>query len=266
LSLLAGRGFSAEDRQGSPRVVVVSQALARRLWGEASPIGKQLPLGEENGAPVSGTVIGVAADQRYGHLDDDPEPAMYVPRDQVGNARAESWILIRVTGQTRQIVGQVAETVRSLDAGQPIGELVSMNEVVSRSTAARRFNLLVVAAFATLALALAVLGIAGVTAYSLSQRTRELGIRVALGAERRDLMSLGLGEIGRVVAISAVVGLLAAFGAARTLRAMLYGVGPSDPLTYVAVTLLLAAAALLASYLPIRRAADADPMVTLRMD
>jgi putative ABC transport system permease protein len=223
-------------------------------------------LGEENGAPVSGTVIGVAADQRFGHLDDDPEPAMYVPRSQVRNARAESWILIRVTGETRETLARIREAVRTLDPGQPIGELVRMSEVVSRSTAARRFNLLLVAAFATLALVLAVLGIAGVTAYSLSQRTRELGIRMALGAERRDLLNMGLGEIGRVVAISAAVGVIAAFGAARALRAMLFGVGPSDPLTYVAVTLLLAAAAFLASYLPIRRAADADPMVTLRTD
>jgi predicted permease len=266
LSLLAGRGFTAEDRDGSPRVTIVSLTLARRLWGEVSPLGKPIPLGEENGVPVSATVVGVAADQRYGHLDDDPEPAMYLPRPQVRNARPESWILIRVAGETRETSARVREAVRSLDAGQPIGELVSMSEVVSRSTAARRFNLLLVAAFAALALALAVLGIAGVTAYSLSQRARELGIRVALGAEPKDLLSLGLGEIGRVVAISAAVGLIAALGAARALRAMLFGVGPSDPLTYVGATLLLAAAAFLASYLPIRRAADADPMVTLRTD
>jgi putative ABC transport system permease protein len=176
------------------------------------------------------------------------------------------WILMRSSGDIATLASRVREAVHSLDAGQPIGELVSMMDVVSRSTATRRFNLLLVGVFAALALGLAVTGIAGVTSYSLSQRTRELGIRVALGADRKRLLSLGLRETLGVVTAGAVLGVFAALGAARALRAMLFEVGPSDPLTYLVVTVLLVAVAITACYLPVQRAAQADPMITLRSE
>lgn len=261
MPLLAGRGFTPEDNLSSERTVVVNQALARRLWGDVPVVGKQLPMGKDHL-----TIVGVAADLRFGGLDEDPAPAMYLPLRQDQGDRTEMWLLMRSSGKVSTLATAVRQAVHSLDGEQPIGELVSMMDVVSRSTASRRFNMVLVTVFATLALGLAVIGIAGVTAYSLSQRTRELGIRMALGADRKSLLSLGLSEVLRVVAIGAGIGVLAAFGAARALRAMLFGVGPSDPLTYVLVTLLLAAVAITACYLPIQRAAKADPMITLRSE
>jgi len=261
MPLVAGRGLGSEDNPSSARSVVVSQALAHRLWGDESAVGKQLPLGDDRL-----TVVGVAADLRFGGLDQDPDPAMYIPARQDQGDRQEMWLLIRSSSRPATLAAGIREAVHALDPEQPIGELVSMMDVVTRSTASRRFNLLLVGVFATLALGLAVIGIAGVTAYSLSQRTRELGIRVALGADRSSLLNLGLGEALRVVAIGASVGVAAAFAAARSLRAMLFGVGPTDPLTYLAVTLLLAGVAFAACYLPIRRAANADPMVALRSE
>ena len=264
--MVAGRGFTRGDDASAPRVVVVSQALARRLWPGRNALGERLPLGGKVGARVEATVIGIAADQRYGRLDGDPDPAMYLPWRQGQDEIAEMWLLLRTTGDPVSLAGAVRGVVRSLDPSQPIGELVSMSEVVSRSTASHRFNTLLVSLFAALALGLAMVGIAGVTAYSLSQRTREMGIRMALGAERGDLFRLGFSEVTRLVAVGTALGLCAAFASARTLRAMLFGVGPSDPATYLGVTLLLAGAALAACYLPIHRATKADPMVTLRSE
>lgn len=261
MPMLAGRGFTPEDTRSSGRSVVVSQALARRLWGDAPVVGKQLPMGRDQL-----TVVGVAADLRFGRLDEAPSPAMYLPLRQDDGERPERWLLIRSTGEAAALAAGVREAVRSLDPGQPIGELVSMMDVVSRSTASRRFNMLLVSLFAALALGLAVVGIAGVTAYSLSQRARELGIRMALGADRRALLNLGLGDVLRIVGVGTGIGVLGAVGATRALRAMLFGVTPSDPPTYIAVILLLALVALVACYLPIRRAAKADPMVTLRSE
>ncbi len=262
MAMLAGRGFTAEDNASSEPVVVVSQTLAKRLWGENSAIGKQIPMGRSDHL----TVVGVAADLRFGKLDEDPAPAMYLPLSQDSGDRTEMWLLLRSSRDIGALSTAVRQAVKSIDPQQPVGELVSMMDVVSRSTAARRFNMLLVSVFAALALGLAVIGIAGVTAYSLSQRTRELGIRVALGADRKRLLNLGLSEVLRVVAAGAAFGVVGALGATRALRSMLFGVGPTDPFTYLLVTALLAAVAVIACYLPIQRAAKADPMVTLRSE
>ncbi|HSB52935.1 MAG TPA: ADOP family duplicated permease [Gemmatimonadales bacterium] len=261
MPLIEGRGLTREDNRSSSRSVVISRGLALRLWGDQPAVGKRIPQGTE---PL--TVVGVAQDLRFGRLDGEVQPAMYLPLRQESAERGELWFLIRFSGDPIPLAAGVKQAVRSVDRDQPIGELVSMMDVVSRSTASRRFNLLLVSVFAGLALGLAVIGIAGVTAYSLSQRTRELGIRVALGADRATLLKLGLGEVVRVVAVGAGVGLLLALLLTRALGSMLFGVGPSDPLSYLAGTMVVAGVALVACYVPIHRAAGADPIITLKAE
>ncbi len=259
--LVAGRGLTAEDTPAAPRSVVVSRALARRLWGEQPAVGRRIPAGHEEL-----TVVGVVEDLYFGRLDGEVEPAMYLPLRQDTDERAERWFLIRSGGDPAILAAGVKSTVRSLDREQPIGELVRMTDLVARSTASRRFNLLLVSVFAALALGLAVIGIAGVTAYSLSQRTRELGIRVALGADRARILRLGLGGVARVVAAGAGVGLVAAAIFTRALRSMLFGVSPSDPWSYLAGTAVVTLVALGACYFPIQRAARTDPIITLKAE
>jgi putative ABC transport system permease protein len=262
-----GRGFTAEDRAGAPTVAVVSARFARDLWPNADPIGKQFPLGGPRTGPRLITVVGVVDDLRSGSLDEvAARPALYTSALQE-EGQPEMWIAMRSrTGSPLKLAGAIRDAVRLADPQQPVGDLVSLEQLIGRQTAARRFNTTLLSAFAALAMVLALVGIYGVTSYALAQRYRELGIRLALGAKPRDIMRLLVNESLVRVVVGVVLGLGIALVAMRALTSMLYGVAPQDVATFAGMALLLAAVALAATWLPARRATRVDPMVTLRTE
>jgi putative ABC transport system permease protein len=263
-----GRGFTSEDRAGTPRVVIVSAQFASELWAGLDPIGKQLPLGgPRTGGPQLFTVVGVVDDLRSGQLDEaDIRPALYTAALQEGG-QPEMWVVMRSgAGAPLKLAGAIRDAVRVADSQQPIGDMVSLEQLIGRQTAARRFNTTLLGVFAMLALLLSLVGIYGVTSYAVAQRYRELGIRLALGATPRDVVRLLVGEsLGRVAA-GVVFGVAIALVVTRALASMLFGVQPRDGATFVVAALSFAAVALVATWLPARRATRVDPMVTLRAE
>jgi predicted permease len=262
-----GRGFTAEDRVGTPRVVVVSTLFARELWPGVDPIGKHVPMGGPRTGPQDCTVIGVVDDLRIGSLDDaGGRPALYTAALQEGG-QPQMWVVTRSrTGSPLKLVGAIRDAVRTADPQQPIGDIVSLEQLIGRQTAARRFNTTLLGVFAALAVVLALVGIYGVTSYAVAQRYRELGIRMALGAKPQDVVRLLVNESLVRVAAGVGIGLAIALVATRALSTMLFGVAPQDAATFAATALLLGAVALVATWLPARRATRVDPMVTLRTE
>ena len=259
-----GRGFTAEDRAGSPPVAVINRATADQLWPSQDPVGKQLTTGGP-GQPAS-TIVGVIDNLRSASLDVTPQPEIYRPASQQPDLR-EMWVALRASnGRPLQLVGAIRDAVHQADPEQSIGDIVSLEQLIGRQTAARRFNTTLLTIFALLAVGLALVGIYGVTAYAVTQRTRELGIRMALGARGVDVVGLLMRESLRRVAAGVGLGLLAALGVTRALTAMLFEVAPYDATTFVATALLLVAVALLATWVPARRATKVDPMVALRYE
>jgi putative ABC transport system permease protein len=265
IPLLRGRYFTNHDGPGSTHVLIISESLARKYWPGENPLGKRLKWGTAESADSWLTIVGVVGDVKQGPLDSVTALHTYEPYAQLGSAPS---LRIAVRGQ-REPAG-VAASVRAaasgLDHQLALGDVRPMGEVISRSTAGRRFSLSVVTAFAVLALALAAIGIYAVLAYSVARRTHEIGVRVALGAGRADVLRLVLAQGLRVTAIGIVFGVAGALGLTRFLRSLLYEVQPTDPPTFVAVLLLLVSVAVVASYLPARRAMRVDPMVALRYE
>jgi predicted permease len=263
-----GRGFTALDRTGAPRVAVVSRRFADALWPNEDPIGRQFPLGgPRDAARGPHTVIGVVDDLRSGMLDEPASrPALYVSSLQEPG-QSQMWVVVRSrTGSPLQLVSAIRDAIHLADAEQPIGDLVTLEQLISRQTAARRFNTTLLGVFALLAVGLALVGIYGVTSYAVAQRRRELGIRLALGARPRDVVRLLMRESLVRVTAGVVIGVAAALLASRALASMLYGVTPQDAATFAATAAILAGVALVATWLPARRATRVDPMEVLRTD
>ena len=262
-----GRGFGPEDRAGAPAVAVVSATFASELWPNQDPIGKQFPFRGPREAARPVTVIGVVDELRSASLEQpNPRPTLYLSSVQE-EGQPEMWVVMRSSrGAPLALVGALKDAVKLADPEQPIGDLVSLEQLVARQTAARRFNTTLLGAFALLAVGLALVGIYGVTSYAVAQRQRELGIRLALGARPKDVMRLLVGESLMRVVIGVMLGLAIALVASRALVSMLYGVQRWDPLTFAGTALLLGAVAIIATWLPARRATRVDPMVTLRTE
>src|SRR5213593_4544618 len=261
-----GRGFTAQDRVGAPPVAVINRATADQLWPGQDPIGRQLTIGGPGQPAGPLTVVGLIDNLRSASLDATPQPEIYQPASQQSGMR-EMWVALRAgNGRPLQLVGAIRDAVHQADAEQSIGDVVSLEQLIGRQTAARRFNTTLLTVFALLAVGLALVGIYGVTAYAVTQRTRELGIRMALGARGADVVGLLMAESLRRVATGVGLGLLAALGVTRALTAMLFEVAPRDATTFAATALLLVAVALLATWVPARRATKVDPMVALRYE
>jgi len=262
-----GRGFTPQDRAGAPLVAVINRATADQLWPAQDPIGRQLTIGfgpRQPAGPI--TIVGLIDNLRSASLDARPQPEIYRPAAQQSDLR-EMWVALRAgNGRPLQLVGAIRDAVHQADAEQSIGEVVSLEQLIGRQTAARRFNTTLLTIFALLALGLALVGIYGVTGYAVTQRTRELGIRMALGARGADVVRLLMRESLRRVAVGVGLGLLAALGVTRALSAMLFEVAPRDAVTFAATALLLIAVALVATWVPARRATKVDPMVALRYE
>ncbi len=261
-----GRSFTAQDRTGAPRVAVINRATADQLWPGQDPIGRQLTIGGPRGPGAPITIVGLIDNLRSASLDARPQPEIYSPASQQSETR-EIWVALRSgNGRPLQLVGAIRDAVHQADPEQSIGDIVSLEQLIGRQTAARRFNTTLLTIFALLAVGLALVGIYGVTAYAVTQRTRELGIRMALGARGVDVVGLLMAESLRRVAAGVGLGLLVALGVTRALSAMLFEVEPRDATTFVATALLLVAVALLATWVPARRATKVDPMVALRYE
>jgi len=261
-----GRSFTAQDRAGGPPVAVINRATADQLWPGQDPIGRQLTIGGPRGPGAPITIVGLIDNLRSASLDATPQPEIYRPAAQQ-SGMGEMWVALRAgNGRPLQLVGAIRDAVHQADPEQSIRDIVSLEQLIGRQTAARRFNTTLLTIFALLAVGLALVGIYGVTAYAVTQRTRELGIRMALGARAVDVVGLLMRESLRRVAVGVGLGLLAALGVTRALSAMLFEVAPSDAVTFAATALLLIAVALLATWLPARRATKVDPMVALRYE
>jgi putative ABC transport system permease protein len=266
IPLKRGRAFTPEDRAGAPRVAVVNEALVKALWPGVDPIGKQLPLASSRGITGMATVVGVIGDLRSSALDLPARPELYLPSLQEGELPS-MWVAVRpARGSPLALMGAIRDAVRLADADQPIGEIVTLSQLNVRQTAPRRFNTTLLTIFALLAVGLALVGIAGVTAYAVTQRTRELGIRMALGARPNDVVRLLVGESLRRVTAGVLLGLVIAFWLTRLLTSLLFDVAPRDVGTFAVTAVLLSAVALLATWLPARRATRVDPMVALRTE
>jgi predicted permease len=263
IRLLQGRDFGPHDGWNAPRVVVVNRALAAQQFGSQSPIGLPLAFGPNGGPPVR-TIVGVVEDVPIGQLGETPRPTIY--RSHLQFSERGMFMAVRTTGDPASLAPAVRTVLRALDPDLPLALLGTMERQIanSRGVFMRRYSMFLVAGFGAVALVLSVVGIYGVISYSVTQRTRELGVRVALGAQRRDIMTMILRDGALLAAAGIVAGLGAAYWLTRYLQSLLYGVGTTDLATYVAVSAVLAGVALIASYIPARRATRVDPLVALR--
>ena len=259
--LLRGRFFVDSDNADAPKVVIMNEALARKYWPNEEALGKRITFDDPRKDPKWWTIIGIVRSIRHRGLDVDPAPEYYLP---LGQSAENRMILTLRSGQDpRSLASAVRREIQSLDPDQPIANVRTLEAVTADSIAPRRMSVVLLGAFAGIALLLAGVGIYGVISYLVVQRTHEIGVRMALGAQRGDVLRLVVGHALKLVGIGTVVGLVLAFLSTRTLSALLYSVGAFDATTFVFVTLTLAAVALLASYIPALRATRADPMIAL---
>jgi predicted permease len=272
IRLVRGRVFeAAEENFGPPPVVVVTQAFVNKYFPGENPIGKHITLGmahDTAGANTTvdarGEIVGIVADVRQRRLNETAPPAVYVgwgtlPINDIS-------FIMRTSNESQTIGAAIRERVRAVDPDMPIYDLRTMDDVVSDSVSQPRFYMMLLSAFAGLALLLAALGIYGVISYSVSQRTRELGIRIALGATRERVVRLVLGQGVALTVVGVGLGLVGAYWLVSLLTSLLFDVGPTDGVTFAAVASVLIGVASLASYVPARRAARVDPVIAMRAD
>jgi predicted permease len=266
IPLLRGRLFSEQDTRTSTRVVIVDEHMAHQLWPGEDPVGKRIRTGGFDVTPDTPwmTVIGVVGRVKQDALDAEPRMAYYRFHGQ-SPSRAMN-VVLRTAGDPSSLAAAVTREIHTLDPDMPIYKLRSMDDRVGESLAERRFSMLLLTLFAILALGLAAVGMYGVMAYLVSQGTRELGIRLALGASPRDLRLMVVRQGMTVAFAGMALGVAGAFVLTRFMRALLYGVHAADPGTFLAITLTLVAVALAACYLPARRASRIDPIVSLRTE
>jgi putative ABC transport system permease protein len=265
IAVVKGRVPDARDTDAAPLVLAVNQALARRDFPSEDPVGKRISYGiGPDGKPIWKEIVGVVADVRSEEPGREAAPEIYVSYLQ--DPFAGMSYVVRSTAEPESLVPAVREAVRAVDRAQPVAEVRTMEQLVGESVAQPRFTSLILGLFACMALLLAAAGIYGVMSYAVTQRTHEIGIRIALGAQRRDVLRMVVGR-GMALALAGVgLGLLTALALTRLMAGLLYGVTATDPLTFAGVALLLGAVALLASYIPARRATKVDPMIALRYE
>jgi putative ABC transport system permease protein len=265
VALRVGREFSERDNESAPRVAIVNQTFVRRFVRNGEPIGQRILVDRAGSPPDALKIIGVVADAKQNEIGRPTPPEMYQPFAQASRRRL--WLVFRTgTENLSGVQSAVRRVIHEQDAGVYVGNLQPMQALIGKTLAQPKFNMLLLGVFAAVAMMLAAIGIYGVIAYSVTQRTREIGIRMALGAQRTQMLGMVLRQSLTVVLLGLGIGLLAAVAATRLLGSMLYGVGANDLFTYAAVVFLLGAAALLASYIPARRAMKVDPMIALRYE
>jgi putative ABC transport system permease protein len=267
MKLLKGRAFSRFDKDGAPGVVIINETMAKRYFAGEEPIGKRLDL---SGDPKDlREIVGVVGDVRNYGVDADVKPEVYVPFLQgkpayLSGIASAMTIVVRSAIEPTALGTALREQVQALDKDQPVSEIKTMEWYLADSMAQRRFNMFLLGVFAGLALVLAAVGIYGVIAYTVAQRTHEMGIRIALGAKGGDILRLVFGHAMATTLTGIALGLGASFALTRLLRSLLYEVSPTDPVVFGAISLLLLSVAVIATYLPARRAMKVNPITALR--
>jgi predicted permease len=263
--LVRGRDFLETDTADSMPVAIVNTAMEKKYWPGQGAIGKQVGPGSTR-FPLL-TIVGVVPDVKHISIREESVPEMYVlytqkPWPSMLNMR----VALRTKSDPASVTQSVREAIHSLDPDLPLAKVATLTTLVDDSMSQPRFSMFLLGSFGMLALLLASIGMYGVISYSVMQRTQEIGIRMALGAERRNVFQMVLGQGARLAGLGIAIGLVAALGVTRMMASFLYGVQATDPLTFAAVSLLLVGIALLACYLPARRATRVDPMVALRYE
>jgi predicted permease len=271
-----GRTFNERDTSTSTPVVVINEAMAKQYWPKSDPLTDRLVIGKgvmrEFAAEGERQIVGVVADIKSNGLDSEPQPQMFIPQAQVPDLANAlnvsltpiSWI-VRTQVPPRSLSNAIQDQLRQ-STGLPVSDVTSMDEIVSVSVSRQRFNMWVMSIFGGCALLLAAIGIYGLMAYSVEQRTQEIGIRLALGAQTAQVKNMVVAQGMTLAIIGVVIGLVAAFLLARLITAFLFGVTARDPVVFVGVPLLLTAVAFLAVWLPARRASLVDPIIALRYE
>jgi putative ABC transport system permease protein len=264
--LIRGRGFLPADRRDAPPVVLINQSFADRFYSGKDPIGQQIGLNYSLGYPTDEprTIVGIVGDIRSRRISENPEPEVYAAQSQMGSNYLT--VLIRTSPRTPGILPAVRHEVEALDPNLPLRDVELLATAVNRSIGPERFYSLLMALFAALALVLATVGLYGVVGYLVTRRTKEIGIRMALGAQRKDVVGMVLGQGLRPAFAGILLGLGGAYLASQVLRSMLYNVAPLDAATIIAVSGLLLGTAIVATLMPARRASRIAPSSTLRME
>jgi putative ABC transport system permease protein len=268
IPLLEGRDFTERDDASSPQVMIVNQAFAQKYFPGEHVLGKKLKPGAGNGKPEGPPwreIVGVVGDIRLSMTQRELEPAMYAPASQL-----DTWCcmysVVRSTVDPTSIEQSIRQTVASIDSDLPVTNVHTMRELMSTGLAQPRFTMVLLGTFAGLAITLTIVGLYGVMTYSVTRRTREIGVRMALGAQRGVVLTMVLRDAAVLLAFGIVVGIVAVLASASVLQSMLYGTGSRDPMVLALVCLGVAFAGLVAAYIPAFRAACVDPMVALRYE
>jgi putative ABC transport system permease protein len=271
IPLRAGRLFNDRDTKGSPGVVVINETMARKYYGSASPVGRQFKWGSRDSPVPLREIVGVVADVKHRTLDEEPTPAVYhaVLQQDTGQVvpmyRGLTYV-VRSRMASANLAGSLRTAVRAVDPKLVVLNVLPMDTIVGDTIASRRFNATLLGLFAALALALAGTGVYGVLQYSVIQRKREMGIRIAIGATSSDMIRLIVGQALGLAAIGVAIGLAGAFALTRVIRSLLFDIDPLDGLTFAASATVLLLIAVLSSYLPARRALRVDPTVAMRTE
>ncbi len=259
IPIVRGRSFATTDTANAPRALVVNETMARRYWRGGDPVGRAVRVG-----PQTLTVVGVARDGRYGSLSAPPRPYMYFALSQMYRPTAVPHA--RISGAQRPVFEAIRRQIRALDADLPIYDTITMRDFLGQAVFVQRAAAMLLGIFGVLALLLAIVGLYGVMAYVVSQRTHEMGVRLALGATPRDLRRMVVGQGVGLALLGIAIGATAAFGRMRFARALLPGISPTDPATFLGISLLLAVVAFVAAAIPAARAARVDPVIALRYE
>jgi len=260
IRIARGRAFTANDREGSTAVAIINETMAKQYWPNEDPLGRQLRI---FGDAVPREIVGIARDIKYNFLGEDPTPYLYLPLEQ--NYSAQVVVQVRAAGDPDALLGTVRRELQQLEPTMPLLNVDTYRSVFSQSLWAPRMGAWLLGIFASLALMLAAIGLYGVMAYAVSQRRRELGIRLALGARRQDVRNMVVRQGVLLAAVGVVIGLGIAFALARLVTNLLYGVNGHDPLTFAIIPIVLLAVAVLATYIPASRASRVDPVDALRV-
>ncbi len=261
MQIRRGRAFTEADRDGSPQVAIINESFARRFYPNEDPLGQRIII---RNRPEASEIVGIVNDVKHFGPDKVPGPEMYVPYNQLVVGAVP--LVVRTKSEPEALIGAVQQEIRAVDREVAIGKVRTMTQMMAAALAERRFALLLLGGFAAVALLLAAVGVYGVMAYAVTRRAHEFGVRMALGAQTQDVTKLVIRQGMKLAAIGVMIGLLAAFALTRLLSDMLYEVSAADPLTFAVVALLLTAVALLACWIPARRATKVDPVVALRRE